>query len=55
MTSGESIRVTQDYAEVCEKLRVARWRDFCEFHERHTAGEGDVTINPATISYLRAV
>ncbi len=52
---GESIRVLDDYPDVCDKLLAAGWREFCEFRQRHAEGEVVVMINPATIVYLRAV
>ena len=53
LTEGESIRVSDDYREVYERLLAAGWQSPVEFAQRHGDGESLITVNPAYIVYLR--
>ncbi len=53
LTEGESIRVSDDYREVYERLAAAGWQNPVEFKHHHGEGEQPITVNPAYIVYLR--
>ncbi|MHB1836064.1 MAG: hypothetical protein ACYCXW_13975 [Solirubrobacteraceae bacterium] len=53
LSEGESIRVSEDYREVYERLLAASWQNPVEFKQHHGEGENPITVNPAYIIYLR--
>jgi hypothetical protein len=53
LSEGESIRVSDEYREVYERLQAAGWQSPVEFTQHHGDGESLITINPAYIVYLR--
>ena len=48
-----SIRVSDEYRDVYERLLVASWEKPVEFKQHHGDGESVTTVNPAYIVYLR--
>ncbi len=53
LADGESLRVSEDYREVFERVFAAGWEKPCEFKQHGVDGEHPITINPAYIVYLR--
>jgi hypothetical protein len=53
LSEGESIRVSDEYREVYERLAAAGWQNPVEFKQHHGDGESVITLNPAYIVYLR--
>ena len=46
---GESIRVSEEYREVYERLFAASWQKPCEFMQHHGDGENPITVTPTYI------
>lgn len=53
LIEGESIRVSEEYREVYERLLAAGWQSPVEFKQHHGDGESAITINPGYIIFLR--
>lgn len=53
LIEGESIRVSDEYRDVYERLLAASWQNPCEFTQHHGNGENPITVNPAYIVYVR--
>jgi hypothetical protein len=53
LSDGESIRVSDEYRDVYERLVAAGWQNPVEFTQHHGDGESLITVNPAYIVYLR--
>jgi len=53
LIEGESIRVSDEYREVYERLLATSWQSPCEFMQHHGDGTNPITVNPAYIVYLR--
>jgi hypothetical protein len=53
LVEGESIRVSDEYRDVYERLLAASWEKPVEFKQHHGDGESVITVNPAYIVYLR--
>lgn len=53
LIEGESIRVSDEYREVYERLLAAGWQNPVEFKQHHGEGEDPITVNAGYIVYLR--
>ena len=53
LIEGESIRVSDEYRNVYERLLAANWEKPVEFNQHHGDGESAITVNPVYIVYLR--
>ncbi len=53
LIENESIRVSDDYRDVYERLSAAGWQNPVEFKQHHADGESLITVNPVYIVYLR--
>jgi hypothetical protein len=53
LSEGESIRVSDEYRDVYERLLASGWQSPVEFTQHHGDGESPITVNPAYIVYLR--
>ncbi len=53
LIESESIRVSDEYREVYERLLAGSWKTPVEFRQHHGDGEHPITVNPAYIVYLR--
>ena len=47
LIEGESIRVSDEYRDVYERLLAANWEKPVEFTQHHGDGESAITVNPA--------
>ncbi len=53
LSEGESVRVTDEYREVYERLLAAGWQSPVEFTQHYGDGENLITVNPRYIVYVR--
>ena len=53
LIEGESIRVSDEYRDVYERLLAANWAKPVKFTRHHGDGESVIALNPAYIVYLR--
>ena len=53
LIENESIRVSEEYREVYERLLAAGWQNPVEFKQHQGEGENPITVNPGYIVYVR--